>query len=152
MMQLLKRVSALLLAVSFFLPLTQCSQKLGDTSPPVTVSASNAYEWPSLLSAVVLLLFFWPLVLQLWSAIKRIRITSRKASWIEFGLSILSLAGIAGIALPWMLTFGASIRYGAFVASGSVLAYGTASLVEAVQTGTRPLRRGGQVSRPDSPI
>jgi hypothetical protein len=52
----LKRIFALLLAISFFLPLTQCSQKLAGTSPPVAISASNAYEWPNVF-AITLVLF-----------------------------------------------------------------------------------------------
>jgi hypothetical protein len=44
MMPSIKRISAVLLAVSFFLPLAQCSQKVGEKSAPVTVTASNTYE------------------------------------------------------------------------------------------------------------
>jgi hypothetical protein len=144
----LKRIAALSLAVSFFLPLTQCSQKLGTTSPPVTVSASNAYEWPSILAIALLLLFFWPLVLQLWRIIKKRPAISSKASCVEFGLSVLSLAGTSWLVLSWVLTFGASIRYGAFVAAGSVLVYGVVSLLEAIRmrstfSGRRHVSRPG---------
>ena len=127
----LKRISSLVLAMSFFLPLTQCSQKLGDTSPPAAISASNAYEWPSLFSIAALLLFFWPMAIQLWGVMKGRRPWGRKAHWAEVGLSALSLAGISWLVLPWSLGLGASIRYGAYLAYGSVLAYGAISFVEA---------------------
>lgn len=130
---LLKRISALVLTASFFLPLTQCSQKMGDTSSPEVMSASNAYEWPSLFSTICLLLFFWPLAFQLWRLMKRLSLPSRKVSWIEVGLSVLSLAGISWLALPWNLYLGASIRYGAYLAWGSAFLYGVMSFVEALR-------------------
>ena len=129
---LLKRISALMLAVSFFLPLTQCSQKMGDTSPPVAMSASNAFEWPGLFATAVLLLFLWPVAVQLWRVMKRLSLPSHKASWIEVELSVLSLMGISCLVMPWHLSFGASIRYGAYLAYGSAFAYGALSLVEAI--------------------
>jgi hypothetical protein len=136
MMPSIKRISAVLLAVSFFLPLAQCSQKVGEKSAPVTVTASNTYEGLTLLSILFLVVFFWPLALQLWRTIKRVRVTTRNASWMEFGLSVLSLAGVTWLVVP-PLNAGASVRYGAFVAYASLLAYGAVSLVE------------GMTSRPD---
>src|ERR1700761_7899282 len=138
---LLKRFSALLLAVSFFLPLTQCSQKLGETSQSVTMSGSNAYEWPGVFSTIAFLLFFWPLAMQLWRAMKGSRLPSRKVLWIEVGLSAVSIAGISLLVFPWSLNFGASIRYGAYLAYGSVLTYGGTSLAEAIRSGSAHERR-----------
>lgn len=136
---LLKRIAALVLAISFFLPLTQCSQKLGDHSPPYVVSASNADNWPGLFSTIYLLLFFWPLAIQVWRWMKRLRLPSRRASWIEAGLSLLSLAGVSWLIFPMVSSFGASIRYGAYLAYGSAFTYGVASLVEAVRRSPQPM-------------
>ncbi|RUL75933.1 hypothetical protein [Dyella choica] len=134
---LIKRISAWVLAASFFLPLTQCSQKQGDSSPPATLSASNAFDWPGLFSTVALLLFFWPLAIELWRMMKGLHPPSRKASWTEVGLSVLSFAGISWLVLTWHLNFGASIRYGAYLAYGSAFAYGVTSLVEAIKSNPR---------------
>lgn len=136
MSKLMKRICALLLAISFFLPLAQCSQKMGDASPPLAVSASNAYEWPSLFSTVLLLLFFWPLALVLWRAVTG-RMPSRRASWIECSLSGATLVAICWLVLSWRLSFGASIRYGAFIACGSVVGYGVVSLIEGIRGGVK---------------
>ncbi|WP_284321433.1 hypothetical protein [Dyella acidisoli] len=136
MSKLMKRICAFLLAISFFLPLAQCSQKMEDASPPLAVSASNAYEWPSLFSTVLLLLFFWPLALVLWRAVMR-RAPSRRVCWIECGLSGATLVAICWLVLSWRLSFGASIRYGAFVACGSILGYGAMSLMEGIRGETK---------------
>jgi hypothetical protein len=138
---LLKRLSSLVLAISFFLPLTQCSGKLGDTSPPDVMSASNAYAWPGVFSTLALLLFFWPLATQLWRMMKGLRLPSRKASWVEACLSVLSLAGISWLTLPWAIKFGASIRYGAYLAYGSAFVYGAISFFEAVKRGRPRVQR-----------
>lgn len=130
---LLKRFYALLLAVSFFLPLTQCSQKMGGASSPEVITASSAYEWPGLLSTIALLLFFWPLAIQFWMVIKRLRLPSRKVSWMEVGLSTLSLTGISWLVLSWHLSLGASVRYGAYLAWGGALVYGAISFTEAIK-------------------
>jgi hypothetical protein len=135
---LLKRIAALLLAVSFVLPLTQCSQKVGDTGASVTVSASTAYDWPGALSTITLLLFFWPLAVQIWRFVAKVRAPSRRAAWIEFGLSLASLAGISCLVfLSSLLWFGATIRYGAFIAYLSALVYGAVSFIEAIRGSPR---------------
>jgi hypothetical protein len=133
MLKLVKRISAILLAVSFFLPLTQCSQKVGDTSPPLTMSAKDAFELANPFSIMVFLLFFWPVALQLWRLVTGKRMPDRKASWIELALSVLTVAGISWLVFPWMWKYGASIRYGAFLAYASALAYGAVSLADGIR-------------------
>jgi hypothetical protein len=71
---LIKRLAALLLAVCFFLPLSQCEPKLDAPSQavqshaaPQTPHVSYAYEayvWPSMGSVITFALFFWPATLQ----------------------------------------------------------------------------------------
>lgn len=140
---LIKRISALVLAASFFLPLTQCSQKLGSSLPPDTMSAANAYEWPGIFSTFALLAFFWPLVIQFWRMMKGRRLPSRKVAWIEVALSGLSFVGISCLVLPWFLEFGVSISYGAVLAWASTLAYGAISLIDALKG--RPSRAGPRI-------
>jgi hypothetical protein len=101
--QLIKRVAALVLVASFFLPLSQCSLPATDaetgtkTFPGMVVDISgfSAYEWPSLGSSIAAVLFGWAALIQLL-ALQRPGFESHRGVFaLEVTLSVLTLAGIS---------------------------------------------------------
>ncbi|GGC60254.1 hypothetical protein [Undibacterium terreum] len=136
---IIKRVAALILMLSFFLPLSQCSSKYAEQRPgtesaagtsaqtnnvtTTDISAYSVYPWPSVASIAVLLLFAWPAVLQLGLWLKP---SAGTRSWmlLELPLIALTLSFIA-----FLCGWGQGLRYGAFIASGAAVAYGTATFI-----------------------
>ena len=125
--QLIKRIAALVLVASFFLPLSQCSLPATDaetgtkTLPgiAVDVSAFSAYEWPSVGSTVAAVLFGWAALIQLLSLRSPRLEPTRVVFALEVTLCVLTIAGISWLVYSW----GQTIRYGALLAYAAVLAY-----------------------------
>ena len=120
LISVIKRGSAILLLISFFLPLTQCTQILSSENSHVSsqaYSASSAYDWPSIGSSVALFLFSWPAIGQI-IALRRQAYFSLRVVAIEIVLSLLTLCGIT-----WLVLWGSKIQYGAFIAYGATSAY-----------------------------
>jgi len=123
----IKRIAALVLAVSFFLPLSQCSDKReGAPQSHVQVyeiTAFTAYKWPSFGSTIAVFLFFWPIALCSLESLGLAGFLAQHKLKVELVLTFLTLAGVV-----WLTLWGKSIRYGAFVAVGSILAYAAAAV------------------------
>lgn len=125
--QLTKRIAALVLLASFFLPLSQCSlpatdAETGTKNVPgfvIDMSGFSAYEWPSVGSTIAAALFGWAALIQLLSLRNPGFETSRAMLGLELTLSVLTIAGISWLIYSW----GQTIRYGALVAYAAVLAY-----------------------------
>ena len=107
-----KRIAAITLALSFFLPLSSCTN--------TDMSAYSAYEWPSIGSSIAVMLFFWPLVAVLVN-LRNPQPTNAIRLLVEVNLCIATLSGIT-----WLLFWGQSIRYGAVIAYLSIIGYGYA--------------------------
>lgn len=125
--QLIKRIAALVLVASFFLPLSQCSLPAPDaetgtkTAPGISVDISgfSAYEWPSVGSTIAAVLFGWAALIQLLSLRRPGLKSNRIVFALEVTLCLLTIAGISWVVYSW----GQSIRYGALLAYAAVLAY-----------------------------
>jgi hypothetical protein len=125
--QLVKRIAALLLVGSFFLPLSQCSLPATDaetgtkTAPGlvIDISAFSAYKWPSVESTLVALLFGWAALIQLLSPGSPGFDASRGIFAVEVTLSLLTIGGVSWLVYSW----GQTIRYGAVVAYAATIAY-----------------------------
>jgi hypothetical protein len=130
--QLTKRVAALLLLASFFLPLSQCSLPATDAEtgtkavPGIAadVSGFSAYEWPSIGSTVAAALFGWAALIQLLSLRSPGLESNRAVFALELTLCVLTVAGISWVVYSW----GQNIRYGAVLAYAAVLAYLAATI------------------------
>ena len=121
LISVIKSGSSILLLVSFFLPLTQCTQKLSSENTQVSsqsYSASSAYDWPSIGSSVALFLFSWPALGQIIALRRQAYLSLRVVVAIEIALSLLTLCGIT-----WLVLWGSKIQYGAFIAYGATSAY-----------------------------
>lgn len=125
--QLVKRVAALILIGSFFLPLSQCSlpttdAEMGTKTLPglvIDMSAFSAYKWPSVESTLVAVLFGWAALIQLLSLRSPGFDASRGIFAVEVALSLLTLGGVSWLVYSW----GQTIRYGALVAYAATIAY-----------------------------
>ena len=113
------RVAAVILALSFFLPLSSCSNS--------DMSAYSAYDWPSIGSTIAAILFFWPLVAMI--VISRNASFSRSKILTELVLCIATLGGIT-----WIVFWGQSIRYGAVVSYLAIVSYTGALIVRYVHS------------------
>ena len=137
----LKRGSAILLLICFFMPLSQCTQKVApEGAPAVTkadtvISAYSAYAWPSIGSSVALLLFSWPAIGQVIALRRQAFSSPRIVAALELVLSILTACGIS-----LLVMWGDRIQYGAFVAYGATITYCGATLWGLLST------------RPNSPL
>ncbi len=106
---LAKRIAAVLLAISFFLPLAKCSAPVppaGEVQEKVVevTYAYSEYEWPSIEAFLAVLAFSWPLVFAiLWPGKGRIRIRITEvmlcagSGWLVFGLLWLRDLLIGGV-------------------------------------------------------
>ncbi|MFZ6645177.1 hypothetical protein ACO0LO_05630 [Undibacterium sp. TJN25] len=131
-----KRIAAMALLFSFFLPLSQCSLKVTDQDPavaaqavadePADIAAYSAYPWPSIASAVVLLLFAWPTAVQCGAWLKpgTFALHAYKLALFELPLAAVTLCCIVLLA-----SMGQHVRYGAFAASAAVACYALAVLL-----------------------
>jgi hypothetical protein len=125
--QLVKRVAALILISSFFLPLSQCSLSTTDTETGtktlpgmvIDMSAFSAYKWPSVESTLVAVLFGWAALIQLLSLRRPGLNASRWIFAVEVALSLLTVGGVTWLVYSW----GQTVRYGAFVAYAATIAY-----------------------------
>ena len=119
--RLIKRIAALVLLVSFFLPLYQCTfqgESAGDPLLSYDISAFSAYSWPSVEITLAAFLFGWAAVLQMISFRRPTFEASRRTFALEVVLSLLAILGIS-----WLIHWTQTIRYGAFVAYAAILAY-----------------------------
>lgn len=123
----IKRIAALCLLISFFLPLSQCTwQGARDEAPQVVVIyAYSAYSWPSLGRASVYAAFFWPAALSIavlvWPALRR------------RGRTVAALELLFTLGSAWMVFVLAplgSLRYGGYLAWGAVAVYFCAALAD----------------------
>ncbi|MDN3575365.1 hypothetical protein QWZ03_01080 [Chitinimonas viridis] len=138
MARLLKLISAFALMASFFMPLSQCTQK-GPAEGPHVQSAATSYEWPSTGSLVLLLMFGWPLAGQVLS------LRQRQPTWQRRYLTVMAEVLLSAATLAtilFLLLWANEVRYGAYIAIAAVLSY----LLLAVWLGYQGLKR--QVSLP----
>ena len=118
MSNLAKRIAALTLVISFFLPLSQCSvvppagQEHQDVKSEV-VYAYSAYRWPSFGSFAAVAAFVWPLLFAFRGN------TSTKI--LISGLELLLCAG-TGFMLA-ALTYVGSWLFGAYLAALAICTY-----------------------------
>lgn len=118
--RLIRRLAALALMVSFFLPLAQCTRK--DAQGVVATSelrAVSAYHWPSKEAAATLALFAWPALAQL-AALRRRQVP--RHPWLALAGEVL-LCALSAAWVGWLALWGHSLRYGAFVAWAALAAY-----------------------------
>ena len=111
-----KRFAAIGLAVGFFLPLSSCSGH--------DYSAATAYDWPSFGCCVAILLFFWPLTLEIALSLATRPDSGLRNPWFR-------VAPIAGtiFGVTWLVYWGGHIRYGAIVAYVACASYAAALAV-----------------------
>jgi len=125
--RLIRRIAALVLVATFFLPLSQCSLPATDaesgtkTVPGIAVDISgfSAYEWPSVGSTFAAVLFGWAALIQLLSLRSPGLESNRVVFALEVTLCVLTIAGVSWLVYSW----GQTIRYGAVLAYAAVLAY-----------------------------
>ncbi len=135
----IRRAAATTLVISFFLPLAQCPrvERTGTLTPnhePIDISAFSAYQWPSAGGAVALLLFLWPVMFELGKALQRRHTRLVLASCL--GLCVASVAWVT-----WIVAWGRTIRWGAFVAYASIIGYGLAVVASyRARRGDKPRR------------
>jgi hypothetical protein len=127
----IKRLAAIVLVVSFFLPLARCSLPTTDArteklAPDIAVdiSAYSAYEWPSAGSTIYSVLFGWAALIQILALRNPGLETRREVLALEITLSVLTIAGISWAIYTW----GQSIRYGALMAYAAVIVYAAAAI------------------------
>jgi hypothetical protein len=121
LINLMKRGSAILLLISFFLPLSQCTKfdaHESSTAIYESYSAYSSYEWPSIGSSIALFLFSWPVIFQIIAFSRHTLVSPRITVILELFFSILTVCGIS-----WLIYFGSRVQYGAFVAYGATIAY-----------------------------
>jgi hypothetical protein len=94
---------------------------------PVQISAYSAYEWPSAASTIAVALFFWPISVQAFSIIRPRRLQGKKMVNAEIFLCLLTASGIT-----WLIWWGDSIRFGAFVAYGAIVVYSISLISEII--------------------
>jgi hypothetical protein len=124
-----RSIASLVLCIAFFLPISQCSPKMAITQAhpaPVQISAYSVYEWPSVASTIAVALFFWPISVQGFSIIRPRRLQGKKMVIAEVFLCLLTASGIT-----WLIWWGDSIRFGAFVAYGAIVVY-SISLIDEI--------------------
>lgn len=124
--KVVKRIAALALCISFFLPLSQCSRMEGNLSPsavPIVIAAFSAYDWPSIGSSIAVVCFFWPAFVQLLSLFKEDALGGRWGWTVELVMCVLTAAGIT-----WLILWGETVRFGALIAYAAVAAYAAALL------------------------
>jgi len=133
----IKRVAAILLLLAFFLPLSQCTDS--KTNPEtkaiekeVTVTyAYSGFEWSESIGdlayeAAVCAAFLWPLVLSIASLIR-----SSLNQKLTIGILELLLCIGSWYMLNVITSFG-ELRYGAYLAYGSIGLYFITTLVQLV--------------------
>jgi hypothetical protein len=118
MNSLAKRIAAIILLVSFFLPLSQCSV----TPPPrqehqevknEVIYAYSAYEWPSFGGFAALAAFVWPM----WFAFRKSKSPKMLLNSLELLLCASTVYMLAA------LTYLGSWLYGAYLAAVAIGVY-----------------------------
>lgn len=126
----LKRLTAVLMLIAFFLPMSHCAVEPTTTDSNVIeqkVAVTYAYsanEWPSLEAVATYGAFIWPLALIATGLLWR----RAENKWVIPLLEILLSAGSAYILL--MLTIFREPLYGWYIASISLGVYFIATLTE----------------------
>lgn len=124
----LKRISAIVLLLAFFMPLSQCSsiQTEGSAEPPKT-TIFYAYSHDNKISTIMLL----SVIAFLWPSLSILLVAYRKTlnSSLIFKLSeLLFCIGTAYILVG--LTLFGDLLYGSYVAGLSILTYALITLYE----------------------
>ena len=128
----IKRLAAIFLLVAFFLPLSQCTVEERNPETKATelkVIVNYAYSgngWPSADTLPTYAAFLWPLALSLASLVW----PSLNQKWTIGVLELLLCAG-SGFML-FALTYFGTLRYGVYVAGGSIGLYFVTTSVELV--------------------
>ncbi len=125
----MKRAAALCLLVSLFLPVSQCTYEPdpegGIRETRVIVSYPyTAYSWPGMQRVATYAAFLWPTVLMIAGAVSPV---ARDRSAVA-ALEVLLCVGSAW--MLFLLTALGELRYGAYVAIGSLAVYFSATLAE----------------------
>jgi hypothetical protein len=124
MQSMIRRGASLLLGISFFLPLTRCS---GVGGTPVDIAGYSAYSWPSIGAMIACVVFFWPIAIHGFLLRYPDRFSAPRLRFAELVLCIFSAAGIS-----WLVFWGHSVRYGAFVSYAAVAVYASSVLRDVV--------------------
>ncbi|MEH6462034.1 hypothetical protein [Chitinimonas sp. JJ19] len=119
MARLLKLISAFALMASFFMPLSQCTQQ-DPAAVPQAQSAATSYDRPSAGSLVLLLMFGWPLAVQVLS------VRRRQPPWQGLYLMVIAEVLLSAATLAtilFLLLWGNEVRYGTYITIAAVLSY-----------------------------
>ncbi len=128
----IKRIAALVLLASWFMPLAQCTTPTPAAegkddrkvvSRTIEISVAPDLSSPRLEDAGLALVFGWAMLIQLLLLLKPQFEFRRSLFAIELLCSALTLLYIGGV----VSTFGTTLRYGAIVAYAAVSAYVLAS-------------------------
>jgi len=137
----IKRVAALFLLVAFFLPLSQCTVEVPTSETRAIerqVIVTYAYsrdKWPSVDALAIYVTFLWPLLFAVASLI-----SPSVSGKLAIGIVEILLCVGSGFML-FTLTYIGMLKYGAYVAMGSIGVYFIATSVQLV---ARMRKRWGQ--------
>jgi hypothetical protein len=120
-----KRFAAIVLAVCFVLPLSECSDKRPSTTPQVEVQ--YAYSAPSTTRFFVWAAFLWPLIGCMFAFLPFIG-----RPLLALRLSELALIAGSGWVLIQISVIADRLLYGTYLAIGALVIYGTATLTQIV--------------------
>jgi len=124
-----KRIAALLLLASLFLPLARCSYNITTPAPDggpdiVVPQHRDTIPWREVdgtgSGLLILVAFTWPLLMQVAALFAPGRFRTRVAFVIEFLLCLLSAGCIFQL-----LFFSTRVRHGFWIAAGGLLLYAT---------------------------
>ena len=143
----IKRLAAIFLLVAFFLPLSQCTvaerPETKTTELEVIVTyAYSAHKWPSVNALATYAAFLWPLTLSIASLVWP-RLNQK---WTIGIIELLLCAGSAFILFG--LTYFGALRYGAYVAGGSIGLY---FITTSVELAARVRKKWGKQTYPAVP-
>lgn len=131
-LRILKRVAAVLILISFFLPLSRCTRATehADDAGKVATSTVEHTDYsamsivePELGGVIILFLFVWPLFLQLVLAS---RFQHFERSYLVLVGEIILLTATCMVA--FQLASMGEIRYGAIVFAVAAVVYGSTTL------------------------
>lgn len=128
----IKRISAAMLLIAFFLPLSKCTlhpppEEVNQKPSVEDTYAYTAYEWPSLNAALAVLAFVWPLFFVFSSAVKPGLNQLLFINIIELFLCLGSGTMIT------IITYLGELMSGAYMAAISLVLYAVASVITIVK-------------------
>jgi len=126
----IKRLSALVLVMAFFMPLSQCthSSSLNQSQPPTT-TVKYAYSHTNKLSfemAASVASFFWPLMFISLTSIKKTLNTNLYFKSFEF------IACLGSAYMLLLLNIFGKLLYGSYFAISALTVYGLLTLYEGI--------------------